>query len=1470
MLACLGLCSPTGRAQVVINEIMAAASARLLQYDANGVPQVGTGAKWYQGNFNDAAWQSGAGPFGYGTLTNNPTPIATKLATSVQYLTPTTYLRRTFTVADTDQARSDQVQLAVEYNDGFVAYLNGVEVARRNGGPVNKFIYHDQPAYNREVFAGTQPIPTNSTTESIPLGTAASKLVVGENILAIQALNADPFNSTFYLKAGLQIVASPVINLVNYNDAWRYFPGVVEPSGNLYDPALLGSGKLVAPWGQPNFDDTAWASGPGPIGCGTPPAGVILGTSLTSQVIGLTPSVYTRAVFTVTAAEAAETQPLQLIVQYDDGFVAFLNGVEVARRKLGLPNTFTPHDAVADSATSAIETITIDPPANLLVAGNNVLAIQVHNVTINDADLLIKADLKTTGPSNRFVVTNNTTWKYLPGTDEPVPQPSGEEETSTPNGPDAAPDWIELHNIGAAAVSLNGWSITDSAAKKNKWVFPNVSIAAGGYLLLMADGANITNPATNGFLHTNFALDQDGEFLGLYNQAGAAVSVISPSFGKQSPFHSFARDAGGTYRLSDTPTPNAANAGTFFDGIVATPTVDQPGRFYTGTVNVVLSCATPGATIRYTTNGSEPDESSLVATGALTFSTSTVLRARAFLANSLPSDTITHSYLINQVAARRSLPAICLAGDETRQFYRPFGIMAISGGSYSGGIWFQNSSPSAYNAPMQSGKAAERPISFEVLHDSATADLRTNVGIRTAGSPYSRPRYLLTSQNSATPNTLSPWTSSDTQKPQFNIYFRDDIGSKPEHYPLVPGSVVTQYDNIRLRSGKNEIGNTFIRDEFTRRLFLQMGHVTVRGDFVNLYLNSVFKGYYNICERPREPFFQEARGSGLGFDVRFITAMVDGDTLACNELMAFARSNNMGNVANYQALQTRLEVTNFADYILLHTYAGVWDWPQNNYVMDRERSTAGVFRFSVWDAEGAFGLTGRAPTSWNQIIGNASDLANPLNSSNLAFEKEPIVLFYSALKQSPEWRLLFADRVQKHLFNGGALTSTNLVARWTELRNIMEPMLKNIYGTGTVMTNFATPWGDPRKNTVLPQYSTEGLWPATLAPTFSQFGGPIPAGFNLTITNPNAAGGTIYTTTDGSDPRAVGGAARGAAYADPIPLGQTSVVKARVLSTDNVWSPLTEAIFTTMAPTPLLVTELMYHPPALGTVDGDQFEFLEIKNVGSTTLNLNGIHFNAGIVFTFPAGTTLAPGAFAVLVKNATQFAVKYPGVPIAGEWGPSTNLSNSGETVTLADLADNPIFSVTYQNAAPWPTAPDGGGRSLVPLQANSNPAPNDAVNWRASAQIGGSPGADDPPAVPTPFAQWQSLHFTPAQIADPNISAGAADPDFDGLPNLMEFVSGLNPMFPDAAGAIETTLADDAGTGPYLTLRYRRIIGVQGVEFHGDVGDRPDVWTLDGTVPVGAPISNGDGTETVTLRDTVKVNAASQRFIRLRIIGD
>ncbi|RYD76540.1 MAG: hypothetical protein EOP84_16725, partial [Verrucomicrobiaceae bacterium] len=671
---------------------------------------------------------------------------------SVRYLTPTLYLRRTFEVSATDAARTDALQLVVQYNDGFVAYLNGVEIARRNGGPPGKFIYHDQPAYNRESFSGTAPIPTVTYGEIINLASAASLLKPGgNNVLAVHALNANAGDATFYIRTDLRIVGNPAVTLVNYNDVWRFLPGVLEPSGNLYDPALLGSGRLTVPWGQLSYDDAGWGSGSGPIGAGSV-NGSVPATNLASQVVNKTPSVYTRVVFAPDAAAVGEALPLQLVVQYDDGFVAYINGVEVARRRLGLPNTFTPHDAVADSDNTGSplsETISLDVPSRLLTVGNNVLAIQVHNSALSSSDLYIRADLRTA--SARSLVSGVGTWKYHVGIVEPVPDPTGEEDEATPEGPDAAADWVELHNDGPSDVNLTGWSLTDDPSEPRKWLFPDVSIPAGGYLVVIADGLDIrSNPG--GFLHTNFSLSRNGEYLGLYNSSGAQVNQLAPGFPRQGPFHSYVRNGTGSWKYSDTPTPGAANSGTFFEGIVAAPTVNNPGRFYTSGPSITFTSSTAGAIIRYTTNGSEPTETSAVASGSLTVpAAGGVYRARAFVNGWIPSDTVTHTYLINQSAARRSLAAVCVTGDMQRALYRPFGIFAISPNTstaYTGGIWSQYignqeslSAPSvppdplAYNAPMQSGKPAERPVSFEILHADATPDLRIHAGVRTAGRP---------------------------------------------------------------------------------------------------------------------------------------------------------------------------------------------------------------------------------------------------------------------------------------------------------------------------------------------------------------------------------------------------------------------------------------------------------------------------------------------------------------------------------------------------------------------------------------------------------------------------------------------------------------------------------------------------------------------------------------------------------------
>ena len=129
------------------------------------------------------------------------------------------------------------------------------------------------------------------------------------------------------------------------------------------------------------------------------------------------------------------------------------------------------------------------------------------------------------------------------------------------------------------------------------------------------------------------------------------------------------------------------------------------------------------------------------------------------------------------------------------------------------------------------------------------------------------------------------------------------------------------------------------------------------------------------------------------------------------------------------------------------------------------------------------------------------------------------------------------------------------------------------------------------------------MYPNVVAPTFNQHGGQVVTGFQLTMTAP---AGTIYYTLDGSDPRTSGGGfAHGADVSARSRSIRITTVKARVLS-GGVWSALDQADFLIDIPQ-VRITELMYHPqdPPLGSpYTEDDFEYVEIKNIGPSPINL--------------------------------------------------------------------------------------------------------------------------------------------------------------------------------------------------------------------------------------------------------------------------
>src|SRR5688572_18954747 len=121
------------------------------------------------------------------------------------------------------------------------------------------------------------------------------------------------------------------------------------------------------------------------------------------------------------------------------------------------------------------------------------------------------------------------------------------------------PDWIELRNTSASPQNLLGFHLSDEANNLNKWTFPDVTIPAGGYLIVFASDKDRAVAGSN--LHTNFNLDRNGETLFLVNPDGETIET-QLTFGDQEEDISFGPDpgtAGNPLRKFAIPTPTGAN-----------------------------------------------------------------------------------------------------------------------------------------------------------------------------------------------------------------------------------------------------------------------------------------------------------------------------------------------------------------------------------------------------------------------------------------------------------------------------------------------------------------------------------------------------------------------------------------------------------------------------------------------------------------------------------------------------------------------------------------------------------------------------------------------------------------------------------------------------------------------------------------------------------------------------------------------
>ena len=847
-------------------------------------------------------------------------------------------------------------------------------------------------------------------------------------------------------------------------------------------------------------------------------------------------------------------------------------------------------------------------------------------------------------------------------------------------------DWIEIFNEGETAVDLEGWSLSDKEDDPRKWAFPAVVLEPNARLIVFASGKDRRQP-DGANLHTNFKLARSGETV-LLVRPDLPVKIASQSPDPLPELRdgvSLGINAQGAWRFLSSPTPGLENSGTEATEILSKVSFNARRGLYEVPFQLNLSSDDVGVSIRYTLDGSEPSEDNgLLYSGPIPIGETRIVRAAAFREGALASDVRTESYLFESGLPLGDLPIFSLSTANSN-IVGPTGILGIGGGEYvprgSEFVW-SAVNEGDYHNPTQRGRAWERPVSVEFF-EPAGESFQTDGGIRVHGSVFARPKLR------------------EDSKFGFRLYFRSAYDGEALTYPVIPESDDRVMDRIVLRSGHNDSKNPFISDELARRLSASMGRLTSRGSFASVFLNGEYQGYYNHTERINISSLREWFGGGEEWDiVKPFAFLSEGDLIEWNEMISFFLSSDLSLPGNFLEAKRHLDLEAFADYILANIYSDTGDWVRSNWRAVRENVPGARFKFLVWDAEFSYGIYGRP------VDRNTLELPGELGVPTF------ITQIFDQLKRNEEFRLLFADQVHRHFFNDGALTNARIQETYERTRDEVLSVIPDF------LTHIEDTWIPGRRTFMLEDLEQAGLMVSRNAPIMSRQGGTVFAGFGLTMES--AEGGTIYYTLDGSDPRTV---IRGTPSVNANPyLGQAVVltesviVKARTLN-GNQWSALNEAEFRVGASdSGLSITEIHYHP------EDESPEYFEFTNRGGAPVDLSGASFS-GINFEFESGTQMMPGDLWVLVReeDASLFASLHPEVFVVGEYG--GKLSNGGEQIKLASSAGAFLMAVNYDDSNGWPEAADGDGPSLELRRLDADP--NDAAQWRASAEPGGSPGS-------------------------------------------------------------------------------------------------------------------------------------------------
>ena len=488
------------------------------------------------------------------------------------------------------------------------------------------------------------------------------------------------------------------------------------------------------------------------------------------------------------------------------------------------------------------------------------------------------------------------------------------------------PDWIELLNAGDSTVNLAGYGLSDREDNPYKWRFPDVTIEAGGFLVVFASGKE-TSGTTE--LHANFKISADGETLVLTSPDGSTIDRVPThviptdiSWGRKP-------DEGGDWVLFYEPTPGESNTSQGYTDHAGRVICSHPGGFYSTSVTLELTMDSPGAKIHYTLDGSTPTEESNPYESPLVLAATTVVRARVYEDGKLPGKIATQTYLIN---ANISLPVVSLSTEPANFFDELTGIYVH--GNDPGGPFFY---PGA-----NFWKDWEKPVHVEMFEPDGTIGFSIDGGVKINGEI----------------NRLNLQKS-------LCIYARNRYGYGSINHRIFPDVPVGEFKSIVLRNSGNDWKYTMIRDGLFQGLFMDRD-VEVQGHRpAVVFINGEYFGIHNIRERKNEDYIAshhdvdpdeldilESSASIWKTDITDDDLIVvEGDDEHYAKMMNYLNDNDISDSQHYTYIRTQMDVDNFIETCVAHMFLADWDWPGRNTRIWRPKTQDGKWRWLLFDLD---------------------------------------------------------------------------------------------------------------------------------------------------------------------------------------------------------------------------------------------------------------------------------------------------------------------------------------------------------------------------------------------------------------------------------------------------------------------------------------------------------------------------------------